>query len=107
MINYYHLLRVMIEDDNLFGNWRSFSMSNGLVIILRRTFLARQGISSVLVTRMVCFLFFEHKSDQKAKQILTLAVDICITTNYKELEHVCLLAEVLAKRKKSPLTQLD
>ncbi|OQE21437.1 hypothetical protein PENFLA_c014G09448 [Penicillium flavigenum] len=24
-------------------------------------------------------------------------VDICITTNYKELEHVCLLAEVLAK----------
>jgi hypothetical protein len=27
------------------------------------------------------------------------AVDICITTDYKELEHVCLLAEVLAKRK--------
>ncbi|KAJ5536169.1 PAP/25A-associated [Penicillium frequentans] len=26
-------------------------------------------------------------------------VDICITTNFKELEHVCLLAEVLAKRK--------
>ena len=31
---------------------------------------------------------------------LTLvAVDICITTDYKDLEHVCLLAEVLAKRK--------
>ena len=26
-------------------------------------------------------------------------VDICITTDYKELEHVCLLAEALAKRK--------
>lgn len=26
-------------------------------------------------------------------------VDICITTNFKDLEHVCLLAEVLAKRK--------
>lgn len=26
-------------------------------------------------------------------------VDICITTDYKDLEHVCLLAEVLAKRK--------
>lgn len=25
-------------------------------------------------------------------------VDICITTTYKELEHVCLLAEVLARR---------
>lgn len=27
------------------------------------------------------------------------AVDICITTTFKELEHVCLLAEALAKRK--------
>ena len=26
-------------------------------------------------------------------------VDICITTDFKDLEHVCLLAEVLAKRK--------
>jgi hypothetical protein len=25
-------------------------------------------------------------------------VDICITTPFKELEHVCLLAEVLANR---------
>lgn len=29
-------------------------------------------------------------------------MDICITTDYKELEHVCLLAEVLAKRKDLP-----
>lgn len=28
-------------------------------------------------------------------------VDICITTPYKELEHVCLLAEVLANRRAS------
>lgn len=46
--------------------------------------------------------FFLDARDEKAKQILTGAVDICITTNYKELEHVCLLAEVLAKRKKWP-----
>ena len=30
---------------------------------------------------------------------LTEIVDICITTDFKDLEHVCLLAEVLAKRK--------
>lgn len=34
---------------------------------------------------------------------LTRAVDVCITTNYKEMEHVCLLAEVLAKRKTIPM----
>jgi hypothetical protein len=43
------------------------------------------------------------------------AVDICITTDFKDLEHVCLLAEVLAKResffrklpKKLRLTDID
>lgn len=30
-------------------------------------------------------------------------MDICITTDFKELEHVCLLAEVLAKRKEMSL----
>jgi hypothetical protein len=29
----------------------------------------------------------------------SITVDICITTDFKDLEHVCLLAEVLAKRK--------
>lgn len=29
----------------------------------------------------------------------SVVVDICITTDFKDLEHVCLLAEVLAKRK--------
>lgn len=35
---------------------------------------------------------------------LTETVDICITTDFKELEHVCLLAEVLAKRKNPRLS---
>lgn len=33
-------------------------------------------------------------------------MDICITTDFKELEHVCLLAEVLAKRKETSLRVL-
>lgn len=33
------------------------------------------------------------------QQADSCVVDICITTDYKALEHVCLLAEVLAKRK--------
>jgi hypothetical protein len=41
----------------------------------------------------------ESKSGAWEKQADSCVVDICITTDYKALEHVCLLAEVLAKRK--------
>jgi hypothetical protein len=34
----------------------------------------------------------------QSARTLTFAVDICITTPWKALEGVCMLAEVLAKR---------
>ena len=49
---------------------------------------------------IVLLLFFLADS-------LTELVDICITTTSKELEHVCLLAEVLARRKEMPLSFSD
>lgn len=43
----------------------------------------------------------EHKK-KKEKSTNCLPVDICITTTNRELEHVCLLAEVLARRTYPP-----
>ena len=36
--------------------------------------------------------------------LLTMPVDICITTSMKALERVCLLANALAERMSSPYT---
>lgn len=44
------------------------------------------------------------RAQRSAGSRLTETVDICITTDYKELEHVCLLADVLAKRKELRLS---
>lgn len=79
-------------------------MSNGPGMRSRRMSLARRGISSVRVTQMVRELECLGRCDPKREQNETFgadsyAVDICITTDFKDLEHVCLLAEVLAKRK--------
>lgn len=81
-------------------------MSNGLGTRSRRMSLARRGTSSVRVIQMVreqrnarpgwCDPGWKY-SDTFGADLD--AVDICITTDFKDLEHVCLLAEVLAKRK--------
>src|SRR5271165_2079044 len=65
---------------------------NGLVVTSGYICLDRLATSCVQTNQMVHSLFVTVVS------LLTVVVDICITTEWKELEGVCMLAEVLARR---------
>ena len=67
---------------------------NGLDMIYVCTCLDLQAIFYVQTNLMV---LFKQSTIHPNANITT--VDICITTPWKELEGVCMLAELLAKRK--------
>jgi hypothetical protein len=60
-------------------------------------FLGRLAISSAQMNPMVSSGVLEKKTESCNAN--TILVDICITTDFKAMEGVCILADLLAKSK--------
>lgn len=105
--NSYHLPRATIAEGSLFKNWKSFLMSSGPETTSKFMSLAHQGINSAQVTQTVLLpRRYNPEMEFLTPTDTAVTVDICITTSYKELENVCSLAEVLANRKTTLVTQI-